>query len=286
MVFLKRSKALGLSRLAQKPPDNMSMVHSILLHALDENAARLKQVENEYYGKGRKAPDEINKWLPSVKAIVVASQLADVNSASQINEIVRITGDPSKRFKGDATELAKTMEVYRKVIDCVPYKFRDIEKDLKLMHKYLEMYCLSFYENDTDVEFDTARDYQTHRIEWSKTIQHAIKSIRHLVDKFKQSELQLRNFNSVSKELGQSTNCYQTLFLLIFPDICENLRAAFRNVKEWVDADKNYVSFLSYDLADLEQKKDDFLKIVRDLQQRYSSLQFRYAEYSYEYECS
>ena len=90
----------------------------------------------------------------------------------------------------------------------------------------------------------------------------------------------------MSKELGQSTNCYQTLFLLIFPDICENLRAAFRNVKEWVDADKNYVSFLSYDLADLEQKKDDFLKIVRDLQQRYSSLQFRYAEYSYEYECS
>ena len=276
MVFLKKPKPMPLSRLESKPPENISMVHTILMNAVAENMDKIKLVESDYYGKGKKAADEVTKWLPSVKAAMSVINVSVLTSATQIEDINRITGDPHRKFKIDTAHFTKTQEAYRKVIDCIPYKFKHINDDLKKLLKYLEMYCLSFYDMDSGIDFDTGKEYEKKRKDWGSRIRYAIKCVTQLVDKFKKSDLLTNEFSGPVKEIGHKTGCLQVAFLLIFPEICEQLRQAMRTVKEWVEADKSYVSFLSYDLADLEQRKDSFLKVVRDLQQRYSSLQFRY----------
>ena len=275
MRLFKKEKEATLKRLEQKPPGSMAMVYSILTRSINQNLDHIKRCECNFYGKGRTAADDVTRWLPSVKATMLAAELSDLNSASQYDVIIRITGDPSRRFRADAKDLANTKEVYRRMIDSVPYTFKEIEKDLKKIFEYLKMYCLSFYNIGADIAFDTAQDYEEKRINWSDVIERALRSIHHLIDKYKKTELKLKHFSATVREMAQSLGCYQALFLLVYHEICESLREALKAAKEWVDMDRNYVSFISYDLADFEEKKDDLLRVVRDLQQRHSSLQFR-----------
>lgn len=282
MVFLKRGRNLSLKGLQEKPSDNLSTVHETLNAGLEETYDLIRKLESSYYGPGKKSQDrvlnDVKKWSSHVKSVVTSSHVGVLQSPDQMEDIIKNAGDPSKKFKVDQFALNKTKEVLRKVQDYVPYKLKPVSDNLKSILQYLEKYCLSFYDSKSGVDFETAKEYEEKRQEWRIVIEDNIETITSLAEKFKKSEsgLTMQDFSAYGKEIGQKGGCLQCMFLALFPEVCENIRIAMKAIKEWIEADQCYALYISYDLTDLEAKKDSFLKSMRDLQQRYASLCFGY----------
>lgn len=274
MVFLKRLRNLSLKRLEEKPTENLSMVHAILSKAVEEVLEKLKRLEQLYYGKRRDQMDEIKKWGGYVKTVIVAAHVGVFKCAEQLEDITRNANDPSKKFKIDMFQLNKTKEIVRKVQDFMPHKFKEVSEDMKSILEYLLKYCLSFYDPKSEVAFETGKEYEEKRMEWMQTMNECLSSVTDLPRKFRKESLEVQDFSAYGKELGQKVGTYQCMFLVMFPEICENMRLACKAAKLWIEADRSYALFISYDLTDLEIKKDSFLKSMRDLQQRYASLCF------------
>ena len=58
------------------------------------------------------------------------------------------------------------------------------------------------------------------------------------------------------KELAEKNRLDQSPVAILFPAACHNLRNALKGLLMWVDADSNYAEYLTYDIRELEAKRD------------------------------
>ena len=210
-----------------------------------------------------------------MKSVLASAQMFELTKVRQMDEIAKKANDPKQKFKADMFLLNKAKEAVRKVQDFVPYKMNDILKDLSTILEYLDKYCLTFYDKEKALDFATAKEYEERRDTWRDTITDSIHMVKSLAEKFRHDGVTTRDFSAYGRELGQKAGCLQYMFLAMFPESCEAVRSACKAITSWIEADASYALYISYDLSDLETKRDHFLKTMRDLQQRYASLCFR-----------
>ena len=257
--------------------ENMAVVRAILTSAVKRVRTRLANLEKAFYGPGKGAVQELSKWSRPVKAVLAGAQRSVLSSSHQFDEIFRQVADPKLRFTVDLYDINKVKECYRKVLDAVPHKFNDLIKDIKQIVKYLQKYCLSFYDIKDGDEYylDTGHNYEKQRQDFQKSISDNLDSILSMTQKFKTSNLFSTDFSSFIIEIGRKSDCNSAPFLLLFPAAVESVQNACAAMMCWIDADDNYALFISNDIKDLEEKKKDTEKTAHEQLQKYHHLLFR-----------
>ena len=252
------------------------MIFPVYIQVLD----KLRRVERAHYGLGKNAQDELRKWRVSLKNLLMASSQPAFVSSDQIETLLRKSAEPSLKFKYDMYDINKLKECYRKIIEAVPDKFSEVITELKSILKYMEKYCLSFYDMDDEnaVKYDTALDYEKKRRDIAKNVRERLKYVQGMVAKFRTDKFYLSDLSSYGLELSRKADCPHAPFLLIFPECCEHLRTCVTELDNWVEADGNYETFVKNDIADYEEKNLESLKIVREYQQKYHQLGFRHKQ--------
>ena len=275
MPFFIRTRRLDIKRLERKPQEDLSVIHVILSGAIKDTQLKLTQLERSYYGPGKTAHDELKKWAPSVKSVMKAAGVSNLVAAAKVEELVKQGLDPKCKFRVDVYDLNRVKECYTKCRGNNPVKFTDILIELKAILKYLEKYCLSFYDPASLIPLETAQHYEKKRSEWIQGIREILKTIDILPHKFKTSELWLSEFSSYGIELARQGECSSAPFLVIFPECCEIIRNTCTAMASWVNADSTYAGFISNDITDLEQKKEEDLRSMQNFQQKYHQLVFK-----------
>ena len=57
--------------------------------------------------------------------------------------------------------------------------------------------------------------------------------------------------------------------------VCQSVRDACANITRWVELDSGYALFLHNDLVELQQKREELFKKVRDLREKHCQLDHR-----------
>jgi hypothetical protein len=277
MAFFLRTRRLDLKRLERKPQENIDVVHVILKASIRDVKDKLRRLERQFYGAGKTARDEVTKWSIVMKSILATVHMGEITNSWQVDEIIKRADDPTIHFTIDLFNLNKLKECYRKIRDTVPSKFSDIVLDCRSILKYLEKYCLSFYNPDEDLHFETAQHYEAKRREFNETIRTNIDAINIVSEKFRASKRGLRasDLNQYGVDLAWKTDCSNTAFLVLFQSCCDHIRVTLDAMTSWIDADSSYPIFIKNDVSDMEKKKEESLKHVRDLQQKFHQLGFR-----------
>ena len=280
MAFFLRTRRLDIRRLDRKPQENLGMVHKILAASVKDVLENVKKLERGFYGQGKTAQDDIHKYTPCVLVILQASHISHLNSLVAINDIITRSQDPKINFSVDPFELNKLKECLRKISDVIPARFTEMVLDLKRILKYLDKYCLSFYDTEGHVYLDTGHYYEKQRRFFRSEIKRNLDKIDILYEKFRKSVLIHSEMSSYARDLARKTDCQRAPFLLLFPESCECIRTACSACMSWIDADSNYATFISNDINDLELKKEEVSKVLRTCQEKFHQLHFRWTEVS------
>ena len=280
MAFFLRTRRLDIRRLDRKPQENLAMVHKILAASVKDVLENVKKLERGFYGQGKTAQDDIAKYMPCVLVILQASHISHLNSLVAINDIIQRSQDPKINFSVDPFELNKLKECLRKISDVIPTKFTEMVLDLKRILKYLDKYCLSFYDLEGHVYLDTGHYYEKQRRFFRSEIKKYLEKVDILYEKFRKSVLIHSEMSSYARDLARKTNCERAPFLLLFPESCECIRTACSACMSWIDADLNYATFISNDISNLELKKEEVSKVLRACQEKFHQLHFRWTEVS------
>ncbi|CAD5124104.1 DgyrCDS12406 [Dimorphilus gyrociliatus] len=234
----------------------------------------IKLAEKQFYD-GKTYIDEIRKWNKCVNTMSKVAELSELSRVWQIEEIIKWCEDPQRKFAVDAKIINKFKECYRKIRDSIPDKFSEIVKQTKKVLKYLDKYCMSFYELEEDINLETARTYETQRKELSAKIKTNVDKVEYLSHKWRTEGLFVYDLGEYGIEVCRRLDVVQAAFLALFPTLCENLRLACDAMLTWVETDKNYSQFLKNDISDLEEKREELLKEVRQHQHRYHQVNYR-----------
>ncbi len=278
MAFFLRTRRLDIRRMERKPQENLGVVHTILTAAVKDVLDKLKKLERGFYGLGRNATDEIRRWVPCCRAVMHAAQLPHLNSLVTINDIITKSQDPRIQFTLDAFELNKFKECLRKINEAVPVKFSELVLDSKRILKYLEKYCRSFYQIENGIFLDTAHHYEKQIRYHSGDIRHTLDKIDAMYEKFRTSVLTPAEMSPYARELAQKHDCLHFPFLLLFPESCECIRTVCSTMSSWITADENYATFISNDINDLAQKKEEVSRVLRDSQAKFHQLHQKWKE--------
>ena len=184
-------------------------------------------------------------------------------------------------------DLNKLKEAHRKVRDNIPDKFKEMIMDIKTVLKYVEKYCLSFYnlEDENEVDYETAKEYEQKRCDLAKDIRERLGTISAMANKFKNDHFYLSDLSSFGIELSRKWDASHAPFLMIFPESCEHIRMSCAGVNSWLDEDASYDVYVANDVKDFEAKKEETLKLLRDYQQKYHQLSFRLKQVSLHCPC-
>ena len=280
MAFFLRTRRLDIRRLDRKPQENLGVVHKILAASVKDILDTVKKLERGFYGLSKNAQDDIAKYMPCVLVVLQASHISHLNSLVAINDIIQRSQDPKINFTVDPFELNKLKDCVRKITEVFPAKFSETVLDVRRILKYLDKYCLSFYDIESHVYLDTGHYYEKQRRFFRSEIKRHLDQIDILYEKFRKSVLIHSEMSSYARDLARKTDCQKAPFLLLIPESCECIRIACSACMSWIDADSNYATFISNDINDLELKKEEVSKVLRACQEKFHQLHFRWTQVS------
>ncbi len=280
MAFFLRTRRLDIRRLDRKPQESLGMVHKILAAAVKDAIDKIKKLERGFYGLGRNAYDDIARYRPCVLAILQASHISHLNSLVAINDIIQRSQDPNINFEVDPFDLEKLTEYLRKINDVFPAKISELVLDIKRVLKYLDKYCLSYYDIEGHVYLDTGHYYEKQRRFLRNEIKRHLDRVEIMYEKFRKSVLIHSEMSSYARDLARRTDCERAPFLLLFPEAAEGIRTACSACMSWIDADAHYAMFVSNDINHLAQKKEEVSRLLRTCQEKFHQLHTRWTDVS------
>ncbi len=278
VAFFLRTRRPDIRRLDRKPQENLGTVHKILSGAVKDSIDKVKKLERGFYGLGRHAQDEITKYMPYVLAVLQASHISHLNSLVAINDIIQRSQDPNIQFEVDPFALNKLKECLRKISDVIPAKFSELVLELRRILKYLDKYCLSFYDIEGHVFIDTGHYYERQRRFLRNEVKRHLDRIDILYEKFRKSVLIHTEMGSYARELARKTDSERAPFLLLFPESAECIKVACSACMSWIDADSHYATFIANDINNLGLKKEEVSKVLRTCQEKFHQLHIRWTE--------
>ena len=185
MPFFLRTRRLDIKRLERKPQKSLSVVHAVLSAALRDILTKLGHIEVSFYGADSADPIRtVRGWAVCVKAVMADVRLAALTSSRQIDEIVKRTTEAPDLFKVDVYHLNGLKEVNRKVTGAVPDAFADVLVETRTVLKYLDKYCLSFYDVDGDIVYNTADHYDRERTRYADTIRANVDNVARMAQRY------------------------------------------------------------------------------------------------------
>ena len=203
-------------------------------------------------------------------------QIIQLHSAWQIEDILKRTDIFTEgMYPGELShfETIKMFDVRLKTF--VPNKFEDIKKQLTGILIFLQKYCVSFFQGKEDSYLETAYSYENKRKELSESIKNNIDRISDIIITYRKGGLTLKLLGMYANDLARRCDCYEAPILFIFADVCQSVRDACANIMRWVELDSGYALFLHNDLVEMQRKRDEYFRKVRDLRERHCQLDHR-----------
>ncbi|OWF41034.1 uncharacterized protein LOC110463013 [Mizuhopecten yessoensis] len=277
LQFFRKRQTVDILLLER--PQSLSAFYHAVETALKDIEIQLIEVQASFYGRTRTIEDEIQQWMPALEHTMQFAKVADLICKDNLQNLFdlyeRSMGDPTMEVKFDKASVQAVMQVIDKVVTYLKTGLSSIKETLNTIICFMKKYCLSFVGTDGDSFLETATNYEKQRRDYSNAIQINLDDITQMAERFDKQGIHLQELGSIPRALAEKYECKHVPLLVMFPGACENIRNACIGVRKWIQADHGYQTFLLYDLQDLEKRRDDFSKILRDLQLTASHLDHR-----------
>jgi len=265
-----RKQPKGLKRLEFNPPRSLRDLRNIISSELNTIGKKLSRLERSYYGVGKSVQNEVDKYVTPLKGVMRMLTVFDLASVSSIENAIKAGMDP-KRYKGDPNNIVMLKEVYAKLQTYVPEKFTDIIDSCRKILDTLEKYYVSFYDPAVDGYLETAAHFEEQISSWKRNIRISLDRVQKLQREFKERMVHYSMFTPPVATFCKKNECEPVPFVLIFADACTNVRAAMTVMTSWLQADENYPIFLRNDIEDMERRREEKIKLLRESKQKYHS---------------
>ncbi|XP_060066325.1 uncharacterized protein LOC132546619 [Ylistrum balloti] len=272
-------KRQTVDTLLLERPQSLSAFYQAVEVALKDIEIQLIEAQASFYGRTRTLEDEIQQWLPALEHTMQFAKVADLICKDNLQNVFdlyeRSMGDPTMEVKFDKPSVQAAMQVIDKVLSQLKTGFASIMETLKTILCFMKKYCLSFVGTDGDSFLETATNYEKQRRDYANAIQINVDDISQMAVRFEKDGIHLQELGSIPNQLADKYECKHIPLLVMFPGACENIRNACIGIRKWLQADHGYPTFLQYDLQDLEKRRDDYCKTIRDIQLSASHLDHR-----------
>ena len=98
--------------------------------------------------------------------------------------------------------------------------------------------------------------------------------------KFRLEGFFMGDLTTFGVELSRKVDCGHAPFLLIFPECCESIRVACKELQNWIEADAVYDLFVRNDIRDYGKAVNEGAFTLRELGQKYHQHGFRVKQVS------
>ncbi|KAL5017784.1 hypothetical protein ScPMuIL_003506 [Solemya velum] len=273
MPSMKRSLR-GLKRLDASPPKNPKDIRSILTAEIKSISKSLIRLERSYYGVGKTVKHEVTKYLTSVKSIMRILHFSELSSAPVIEHVLKVCASP-RRYEGDPDNPILLRDVYNKIRSFLPDKFNGVLQDCFKILDTFDKYCCSYYSPENDCYLETTSHYEEQIRTWKNTARQCLENVEKISRQFRSRGVNFKMFSVPVSTFCHSQDCDCAPFLLLFADAVTNIRTALSIMSTWLRADENYSQFLRNDINDMELKKDEKVKLMREARKKYHSCLYK-----------
>lgn len=273
--FFLRTQRLDIRRLERKPQESLSVIYAIMRASASEAEDKLRRVERLYYGASKNALNDARKWATPVKSVMNGVHLSRFTLAWHIEKIIQLSDHLRDNFDVDRYNVNKLRELTKKIQHFLPDAFSEIVDDLRRIVKYLDKYCLSFYNLENEVVYGTAKDYEKERHRLFATIKKSVDKVTALPHKFQTTGFGETEVSSYGEELCRKADCADAPFIVMFAEVCEIVRTACSAVNSWIDADANYGEFVGNDIRQMETDIDHSGEPLRKLEDQFYHTHYR-----------
>ena len=203
-------------------------------------------------------------------------QIVQLHSAWQVDDVLKRPDILTEgMYQGDLKHFETIKRFDTRLKTFVPNKFQDIKNQLCDILIFLGKYCVSFFHGKEDSYLETAYSYENKRKELTESIKKNIDRISDIIVTYRKGGLTLKLLGMHANDLARRCDCYEIPILFIFADVCSSVRDACANIMRWVELDSGYALFLHNDLVEMQRKKDDHFRKVRDLREKHCQLEHR-----------
>ncbi|XP_053373052.1 uncharacterized protein LOC123530850 [Mercenaria mercenaria] len=263
-------KRQTIDQLALERPQSLPIFRTCVLKALVAVDRRIDLLQQSYYGPENDIEQEIKRWLGPLSKVLKESKISFFLCKTQLDDAVqkfrRSEGDPTMVVDFDKEAIRTVIDIVERVTQYLKTGFADIIKDLKLIGDYMWKYCLSFSSAEGDLYLDTAVNYERQRKEFSQAINFNLDDITNMAEQFETKGMRTQELGFVARDLAERCKATHAPFLVIIPQAFENLRHAVAGMRKWIEADDGYSDFIKCDIDEMEIKRDNQEKLVRDMQ--------------------
>lgn len=263
----------SLHALEKHVPKSLHDVRLILAKEIATLYKELDQLERAYYGPMKTIENELKKYLGPIKLILLNMELNKLSSCAAIERIITLCTD-KKKYEGDQGNVLLLKEVYMKVQNYLPDKFKDIHNHILKLQAAFDKYCVSFYDGEVDCELETASCYEQQIKNRRETIQENFDRIKKIAKKFKLKSFEISMFSTAVASFCRRHSSECAPFLLLFAESCLCVRGALEELTRWLEEDENYAGFIKHDIADQEKTKGKQTKCLRAVRQRYHAITY------------
>ncbi|XP_025110321.1 uncharacterized protein LOC112573870 isoform X2 [Pomacea canaliculata] len=274
-----KAKALGRNKVEghlqpAAPPRNLQEVRAAVSKSIASVTRKLARLERDYYGDKRTVHSDAEQYVPSVKALMRALWILDLNKASEVEELIKQSVNP-QRYKDDAKHPAALKEIYARVMTFLPDRLTPLIDACQGLLDNLSRYCVSFYSAESDSYLETAAHYTEQITSWREKVEVSLLSARSLYKKFQTTGINHNMLSSPVANFCSRCDINKLLFIVMFADASTHLRNALTVMKSWLQTDENYTTYVKNDMIELEKLKEDKIKVLRDLRTKCHSLTYK-----------
>lgn len=272
-------KRQTIDQLALERPQSLPIFRDCVTKGLIAIERRIELLQQSYYGPDLDIEQEIKKWLMPLAKVLKENRISYFLCKSQLDDAVlkfrKSEGDPTMVIDFDKESLAIVIDIVDRVLQYLKTGFADLIKDLKMVTEYMWKYCLSFSDAEGDLYMDTAVNYERQRKEFSNAVHFNLDDIINMAEQFETKGMRVQELGFVARDLAERCKATHAPFLVIIPQAFENLKNAVVGLRKWIAADEGYADFITYDVAELESKRDAQEKVIRDFQVKCSNCEHK-----------
>lgn len=268
----------SLQGLSLHPPKHLKEVRSILVREIAQIGRLVSDLEQAYFGFGKNIDDELSRVVPHVQLLMRVGHVPRANTKKIVDRLIKDIYHGHIKFEGDSLSLNTLKSCYTKTRQFVSKEFKIITEPCAKIFNYLCKYCVSFYNTDSDCQLDTAAQFEEQIQSFKSTIEDNLQNIQDLEEQFKTDGLSMDQFSDQVRNLGELHLCTKAPFLLMFSEVCANIRLACYTMTKWITADESFASYLRYDVDDLEKRRNKRMRWMRDAREKFHTLTYRLAQ--------
>ena len=205
--------------------------------------------------------DYIRTIIGDVRTLMGDFNVTYIHASYQMDEVHHW----AQSTPHDKQALERVTEYHTRLLEFMPEFFLPLIEDLKQCIEYMKRYLLSFFHGKRDAYVETGVHYDMKRRELERVMNIHMKNITNMGTAYRQKRgLNVKMFGFGTNELARKCDVGDLPVLLVFPEACSNIKNACEAIEQWVKADEQYPEFVKMDILDLEHKRDNQTRNLRE----------------------